>query len=195
MTDDVSSSGYWRQLYAEESAGWDLDGPCPVLEEFADSPRAPQTGLVAFPGCGQAHDVYAWRARGYDAIGFDFAVDLPHVEKLDVFDLGRVYPDRFDVIVEYTCFCAIDPVRRGAYVEALLAALKPGGLVVALLFPMGEYVEGPPFGVLESEIEAIWGTVFDLVSVETPVSSVQPRLGRERLVLATKPAPAARGPR
>jgi len=188
-THEVSTPGYWRGRYEEETARWDLGRPCPVLEEFADGPRAPRTdSKVAFPGCGAAHDVYAWRARGYDAVGFDFAVDRPHVERLDVFELGRAYPAAFDAVVEYTCYCAIDPARRREYVEALAAALRPGGLVVALLFPMGEREGGPPFGVREEEIEGVWGAVFAIESVETPASSVEERLGRERLVLARRPA-------
>lgn len=184
--DQVSSSGYWRQRYAEDTTGWDLGGPCPVFEEFADGPRAPSPGSrVAFPGCGNAYDVYSWRARGHDAVGFDFARDLPHVEHVDVFELGRVYPAHFDAIVEYTCYCAIDPTRRAEYVEALAAALRPGGLVVALLFPFGERDGGPPFPVREEEIDSVWGAAFRIESVETPASSVEPRLGRERLVLAT----------
>ena len=109
-------------------------------------------------------------------------------EKLDVFELGTRYPAAFDTIVEYTCYCAIDPARRSEYAESLSAALAPGGQLVALLFPMRDQDgEGPPFGVEEAEIGTVIGLGMELLSLETPKSSVEPRLGRERLAIFKKP--------
>jgi SAM-dependent methyltransferase len=186
---EVSSAEFWANRYREGDAAWDLGGPCPVFVTFLDSGRAPPAGRVAFPGCGRGHDLRMFLERGYDATGFDFAIEpagLP-IERLDVFDLGARYPEEFDMIVEYTCYCAIDPARRGEYATSLRAALKPGGLLVALLFPMGDRPDGPPFGVDESEIAGVLAAGLELVSVESPDNSVENRLGRERFVLARKP--------
>jgi len=185
---DVSGARYWEERYRSGETGWDLGGPCPVFVDLLSGPRAPPRGRVAFPGCGRGHDVRLFLEHGYDAIGFDFAAapgDLP-VERLDVFDLGRTYPGAFDAVVEYTCYCAIDPARRPAYARSLRGALKPGGRLVALLFPMEEKPDGPPFGVDESEIEGVLGAGMELLHVETPATSVEPRRGRERLVILRK---------
>jgi len=186
--DEVSDAAYWRERYRKGETAWDLGGPCPVFVALLDSPLAPPRGRVAFPGCGAGHDVRYFRERGYDAIGFDFAVaadDVP-IEPLDVFDLGRRYPGEFDAIVEYTCYCAIDPGRRAEYATALRDALRPGGQLVALLFPVEDKPEGPPFGIEEAEIETVLGRGMELLHVETPETSVQPRLGRERLAIYRK---------
>jgi len=186
---DVSSATYWEGRYREGSTGWDLGGPCPVLVALVDSPLAPPRGRVAFPGCGQGHDLRHWLARGYDAAGFDFAVQpegLP-VERLDVFELGTRHAEEFDAVVEYTCYCAVDPERRAAYARSLRDALRPGGTLVALLFPVEEREGGPPFGIREEEITAVLGAGLDLFHLETPTQSVGPRLGRERLALFRKP--------
>ena len=186
---DVSSARYWEERYRSGETGWDLGGPCPVFRELLEGPRAPPRGRVAFPGCGRGHDVRLFREHGHDAVGFDLVLvappDVP-VERLDVFDLGRVHPAAFDVVVEYTCYCAIDPARRREYAASVRAALKPGGVLIALLFPMGDKPDGPPFGVDESEIEGVLGEGMELEHLEAPSSSVEPRRGRERLAILRK---------
>jgi len=189
MSDSVSDSSYWREGYGERTARCDLGEPAQVLVDLLDSPWAPPRGRVAFPGCGAGHALRHWREQGYDAIGFDFAIqpdDLP-VEELDVFELGARHPEAFDAIVEYTCYCAIDPARRAEYAASLRAALRPGGRLVALLFPVGEREGGPPFAVDESEIAGVLGAGLDLLHCETPAASASGREGRERLAIYGKP--------
>ena len=50
-----------------------------------------------------------------------------HLRARDIFTLGREYAHAFDGVWEYTCFCAIDPMRRAAYVQTISPILKPGG--------------------------------------------------------------------
>jgi SAM-dependent methyltransferase len=189
MTNDVSDVAYWAERWRDGATGWDLGGPCPVFVDLLCGDHAPPPGCrVAFPGCGSGHDVRLFAEHGYEVTGFDFAhhaPDLP-IERLDVFELGRRYPESFDAVVEYTCYCAIDPSRREEYAASMRDALRPGGLLIALLFPVEEREEGPPFGVDESEIETVLGVGMEIVSVTTPRDSVQPRLGRERLALLRK---------
>jgi len=186
---DISNASYWKDRYRSGEAGWDLGGPCPVFVELLASPRAPPRGRVAFPGCGMGHDVRLFRDHGYDAVGFDFATrpeGVPVVE-MDVFEIGRRYPEAFDAIVEYTCYCAIEPRRRPEYAAALRDALRPGGVLVALAFPVERREDGPPFGIDESEITDVLGAGMDLLHLETPASSVVPRRGRERLAILRRP--------
>lgn len=189
MTDSVSHANYWRERYREGSDRWDLGGPTRVLVDLLESPRAPPPGRVAFPGCGSGHDLRHWIEKGYDAVGFDFAIqpaDLP-VESLDVFELGSRYPGSFDAIVEYTCYCAIDPSRRAEYAASMRAALRPGGMLVALLFPVAEKEGGPPFAVRPSEVEGVIGRGLELLFCETPANSAEGREGKELLALYRKP--------
>jgi len=189
MADSVSDRQYWTDRYSEGTARWDLGGPCPVFVSLLASPLAPPAGKVAFPGCGSGHDLRYWREQGYDAVGFDFAIqsdDLP-IENLDVFELGTRYPETFDTVVEYVCYCAIEPARREEYSAALRASLKPGGRLVALLFPVEHKPEGPPFGISEGEIESVLGVDLELLHLSTPVESVQGREDRERLAIFRKP--------
>jgi SAM-dependent methyltransferase len=191
VNEEIRRAEYWQRRYREGETGWDLDGPCPVFVELLDSPLAPpKEARVAFPGCGHGHDVKYFLDKGYDAVGFDFAV-LPAgvpVESLDVFELGSSYPEGFDCIVEYTCYCAIPPSLRVEYADSLRRALRPGGLLIALLFPVEEREGGPPFGIAEEEIHAVLGRDgMEVLHTSTPESSVKPRRGRERLAILRKP--------
>ena len=42
----------------------------------------------------------------------------------------------FDYLLEYTCFCAIDPKRRTEYADLVDRLLKPGGTYIDLAFPL-----------------------------------------------------------
>jgi 2-polyprenyl-3-methyl-5-hydroxy-6-metoxy-1,4-benzoquinol methylase len=81
---------------------------------------------VAVPGCGRGHDARLLARLGHRVVGFDFvpevigaARELAKHERMDVtfetrdvFGLADAYPRFFDGVWEYTCFCAIDPLRR-----------------------------------------------------------------------------------
>jgi len=185
MSESVSDAAYWEGRYQEGTDRWDLGEPAAVLVDLLESQWAPPRGRVAFPGCGAGHDLRHWRDKGYDATGFDFAIQPPGlpVEAIDVFTLGDRYPNHFDVVVEYTCYCAIEPARRPDYAAAMRTALKPGGILVALLFPVGDKEGGPPFAVAESEIVTVLGAGLDLLHCETPTQSAEGREGRERLAI------------
>lgn len=72
---------------------------------------------------------------------------------LDVFSLPETLKNTQDVILEYTCFCAIDPSRRDEYVEALSSTLRKGGHLLALVFPIWDRKEGPPYAVCPDQWE------------------------------------------
>ena len=68
---------------------------------------------------------------------------------LDIFNLPNYFTNYFDIVLEYTCFCAIDPSKRTDYVKVVKKILHSKGLFVALLFPLNrnKYSGGPPFHV------------------------------------------------
>ena len=101
---------------------------------------------------------------GCEAIGLDFSSEAIHraqaVHGSDRADLRWLQADLFDGmalaaaginsgslqgVLEHTCFCAIDPVQRGAYVEAVQQLLAPGGWLLGL-FWCHQRPDGPPWG-------------------------------------------------
>ena len=63
----------WEELYQTGDTGWDKGEPSPGLVDFLrDHPDLPP-GSVIVPGCGMGHDVRAWLAAGFAAVGYDLA--------------------------------------------------------------------------------------------------------------------------
>jgi len=199
----VSTPAFWDGLYAASQDGWELGGPAPSLVARLDAglPVAPGARF-AVPGAGRGHDARLLARRGYAVTGFDFAeaaiaearslAEREGVrvlfEQRDVFGLGADFGAAFDAAWEYTCFCAIEPGRRGEYARVLRDILKPGGILLACFYPMREGTDGPPFPVSRAGIEAALGPHFDLLEAGPPAASPERRQGLEWLVTARRRA-------
>lgn len=183
----------WEALYQSGDTHWDKGAPAPGLVEFLHAhPELPR-GTVAVPGCGFGHDVRAWAVFGFEAHGFDIAPSAisgaRELRKLDNADqttgsaqfaltdfLRDPPPFQFDHVFEHTLFCAIQPVERDAYVEAVLRWLKPGGTYLAVNYIVcdGE----PPFPVTRAELWQRFRPHFHLIDQWVP-RSYHNRAGRE----------------
>jgi SAM-dependent methyltransferase len=199
----VSTSAFWEKLYAAGQDGWELGEPAPALVQRLEAglPLAPGT-RVAVPGAGRGHDARLLARRGYQVTGFDFAEAAVRearrlaeeegvrvaFERRDVFSLAADYTEAFDAVWEYTCFCAIDPARRGEYVDVLHDVLRPGGLLFGCFYPLREGTDGPPFPVSREGIEADLAPRFDLLESAPPAASPERRRGLEWLILARRRA-------
>ena len=195
----VSRPDFWEGLYASGGDGWDLGQPSPPLRDFVESTPPPR-GRVAVPGCGRGHDARFLAGHGYDVVGFDFspaAVTAARAlakrdrvavtfEQRDIFTLGREYAHAFDGIWEYTCFCAIDPARRDAYVQTLAQILKPGGWLLACFFPHAPHHRRPAVPGLARRGAASLRPPFPLRARPVP-SALGPRPPRPRVARARPP--------
>jgi SAM-dependent methyltransferase len=195
----VSDPAFWEERYATGGDQWELGRPAPPLVDFIDT-TPPPPGRVAVPGCGRGHDARFLAARGYDAVGIDFApaaigaaralarregVDVAF-EQRDVFALPRDHAHAFDGAWEYTCYCAIDPARRAEYVRALAAIVRPGGWLLACFFPLRAVAAGPPFPVSAAEVRRRLPPSFRIERAFPPLRSARGRQGREWMVLARR---------
>jgi SAM-dependent methyltransferase len=195
----VSSPAFWEDLYQRRGDGWELGGPSPALVDFVETTPPPR-GRVAVPGCGRGHDVRYLVSRGYDAVGFDFADDAildaralaererspATFEQQDLFRLDRAYPNAFDGVWEYTCFCAIDPARRPEYVQVIRRILKAGGWFLACFYPIRRGGGGPPFPMARAEIRRLFEPYFHFERAFAPIHTVPRRSAQEWMVFARK---------
>lgn len=195
----ASDPRFWESLYKNDKDFWELGGAAPPLVAHLKKDPPPK-GKVAVLGCGRGHDVRLFSQLGYEAWGFDFARKAirearqisdrenrtPCFECRDIFALPDHYPDFFDAVWEYTCFCAIDPARRPEYVRMILGILKPGGHLLANFFPVRDGAGGPPFPVDRREIERLFGPWFSFRDAYEPEDSVPQRRGLEWFVHACR---------
>jgi len=196
----VNDPGFWEEIYQADRAGWDLGKPTATFQRLLASGELAPGGLLVV-GAGRGHDAREFARHGFEVTAVDFAADAVQamarladpqapvkVVQADIFALPPAFDHQFDTLLEYTCFCAIDPARRGEYADAAARVLKPGGTYVALFFPMDGPAGGPPFAVTEAEVLALFGARgFTLVRSERPADSVEQRRGMEELMIFSSP--------
>jgi thiopurine S-methyltransferase len=97
------------------------------------------------PGCGRGHEAALLADLGYEVIGLDFSGEAIEraqaVQGSDRTQLRWLQADLFDGaalaaagittgslqgVLEHTCFCAIDPAQREAYLDTVARLLVPG---------------------------------------------------------------------
>ena len=195
----VNTPDFWEGLYAAGGDGWDLGGPTLPLVDFVQATPPPR-GRVAVPGCGRGHDARFLAAHGYDVTAFDFSTAAVtaaralalrdgvrvDVEQVDVFTLAGTHTNAFDGVWEYTCLCAIDPARRRQYVDVLRAIVRPGGWLLACIFPLRAQTAGPPFKVSRAEVRRLLAPAFRIERAFPPLRSARGRQGREWMVFARR---------
>ena len=156
----------WDQRYREGRDGWELGAPTPPLDAFLrHDPRRPlPPGPVLVPGCGRGHEAALLADLGFEAVGLDISREaLGEARRLhgserpglrwlqaDLLDAAAlrsagIADGSLQGVVEHTCFCAIDPSRRGDYLAAVTRLLAPGGWLLGLFWCHG-LPGGPPFG-------------------------------------------------
>jgi SAM-dependent methyltransferase len=85
---------------------------------------------------------------------------------------------QYDLILEQTFFCALDPSFRSKYVEHMHQLLKPAGNLVGVLFNK-EFEGGPPFGGSKEEYEQLFSKHLHIKKMEPCYNSIPPRKGSE----------------
>ena len=188
---------YWERSYRSGEMGWDLGKSTPILNQWIETCKDPLTICVL--GAGNGWDAVNFAKKGHLITAVDFAEsavknmqaaarrsDLKmEILHMDIFELNLIYSNKFDVVIEYTCFCAIDPSRRREYLEMVRHILKPKGELVGLLFPIDKDPSdgGPPYAVeLDPTIKLISEYLSPIIQ-EVPTMSIKPREGREIFVI------------
>jgi methyl halide transferase len=196
---DHNSKTFWDQRYEQANTPWDLGTPSPPFARWLREGRMTPGKLLVL-GAGRGHDARLFARAGFEVTAVDFSESavaamrsltnptLPlTILQADMFDLPVSYNDSFDYVLEYTCYCAIDPARRPDYADLVQRVLKPGGQLVALAFPLWDRAGGPPFAVSVAEmVELFTWRGFQLVHREQPPDSVRPRQGNEELIVLEK---------
>ncbi len=182
----------WEAQYQKNETPWDKGAPSPGLLDILNAESINGSVLVA--GCGAGHDVRALAEQGAHVVGLDIAPSgiqaaesypLTGRERYlcgDLFALPADLRGAFDWVWEHTCFCAIDPSQRLAYVESIHGALKPHGRVLAVFYldPGNDTPgEGPPFEVTVPELDRLFLSKFILLREWLPTRAYPGRENRE----------------
>jgi SAM-dependent methyltransferase len=193
---DVNHPNKWEVDYQRGSDGWDLKGATPAFKRLAGAERFNPGKLIVL-GAGRGHDARLFARHGFQVTAVDFsAYAVREMQRLaepgapveilqsDLFALPPGFDGAFDYVLEYTCFCAIDPRRRSAYADLVTRLLSPGGIYIDLAYPLDTRTGGPPFAVSLPEVFRLFGERgFTLLQRETPPDTVPQRQGLEELLV------------
>lgn len=90
--------------------------------------------------------------------------------------------EMFDLIFDYTFFCAIEPSMRSAWGRKIRDILKSDGELITLMFPFGDHVGGPPYKTSIADYEEVLHPLgFRATSIVDNELAIEPRKGREKL--------------
>ncbi|MGB5436304.1 MAG: methyltransferase [Maribacter sp.] len=187
---------YWDEKYAQNTTGWDIGYVSTPLKVYIDQLKH-KNSKILIPGAGNGHEVEYLFNNGFNNIHvIDIALQpLKNLKSriasfpeenlihMDFFDLNT---SGFDLILEQTFFCALDPSMRNAYAAKMHDLLAPNGKLVGLLFDCTFKKEGPPFGGSEAEYRAIFGQDYTIKVLERSYNSIKPREGNELFFIFEK---------
>ncbi len=194
----------WDERYRQGDTPWDKGRASPALVAWLKDNPGLMTGSVLVPGCGTGHDVRAIASA--EPASFPLGIDISKTaiqecrhkkiieneryEEENLFSLPKNILATCDWLWEHTCFCAIDPKKRPAYVSAVAASLKPGGGLLGIFYLNPQRndtrpANGPPHGTTIQELESLFLTdgVFSIIEAMTPRDCYPEREGREHLLL------------
>jgi SAM-dependent methyltransferase len=183
-------AAYWEERYAKNDFPWDIGYSNPILTRYVEQ-KVAKDAKILVPGAGSAYEVEVLWNKGYTKVkALDYATDAKErfLERVPTFPhqnylLGNFFEltDTFDIVLEQTFFCALDPKLRMNYVEQMHRILRDEGVLFGLLFEM-EKPDGPPFGGNSAEYQAIFGKYFEMRTLEKCLESIPPRLGSELVI-------------
>lgn len=190
-------SEYWTRRYKESNTGWDIGYPAPPLTEYFDQLENKDLKIL-IPGCGNAYEGSYLHEKGFTDVWLADVSPAPRDRFLekhpgfpperflleDFFDLDGPY----DLIVEQTFFCALEPHFREDYAQKMLELLEPGGKLVGVLFDDPLFSDHPPYGGNKEEYLPHFKDRFEIETFETAYNSIEPRSGRELFIKLRKPA-------
>jgi SAM-dependent methyltransferase len=91
----------------------------------------------------------------------------------------------YDLILEQTFFCALDPSLREKYAQQMQSLLTKDGRLAGVLFNRS-FEGGPPFGGKEEEYRDLFEKYFSIDIMEPCYNSIASRAGAELFISLCK---------
>lgn len=189
------SADFWDNRYQTNDIGWDLGTISPPLKAYFNQ----LTNLdlkILIPGGGNSYEAEYLFNKGFKNV---YVVDLSQtaLDNLiarvpdfpssnlilnNFFDLNMT----FDLIIEQTFFCAINPSLRADYAKKASDILNVNGKVAGLLFDATLNTTHPPFGGSKKEYLGYFKPYFDIKIMDASYNSIKPRAGKELFFVIQK---------
>ncbi len=179
---------YWDKRWVDQQTGWDIGYPAPAFVEYAKQLTDKSIDIL-IPGCGNAYEAEHLHAEGFENVwvidisplaleSFNERVPsfpLDHLIQGDFFALKK----QFDLILEQTFFCAMNPSQREQYCRHMVKLLKENGKLVGVLFNDPLFTDHPPYGGSLEEYQNFFPNYFKINVLEACTNSIESRARRE----------------
>lgn len=181
---------FWTSWYQSGKLGWDAGAITTPLKNYFDQ-LTDKSIKILIPGCGNGYEAEYLCNKGFEVDVIDISevplqglakrcplIPSSALKKGDFFELDGTY----DLIIEQTFFCAINPELRKKYAAKMHSLLKPQGKLVGVLYNIPLNDTRPPFGGGKEEYLNYFEPYFDFKVYEECTNSIKPRMGNELFI-------------
>ncbi len=183
---------FWKEKYKDEKTGWDIGYPSTPIQNYIEQLTDKELSIL-IPGCGNGYEAELLHKLGFKNVTIldivkqplaNFSERVPsfpkkHLIHADFFNHQKQY----DLIIEQTFFCALNPTFRKRYVEQMHQLLNDNGKLVGLLFNFPLTNQGPPFGGSKQEYIDTFSKYFNLKILEKSYNSIEERKDKELFII------------
>jgi len=188
MTNTKFNKSFWETRYVNHQTGWDIGYISTPLKIYFDQIKNKEISIL-IPGAGNAYEAEYLFNNGFSNVYImDIAAQplinlknrIPDIkDKFLLQDDFFSHEGRYDLIIEQTFFCSLDPELRSNYATKINELLKSKGKLIGVLFDTSFKQEGPPFGGNSSEYLKIFSQHFNIRTLGTCYNSILPRREQE----------------
>lgn len=186
---------FWEKRYRENKTGWDIGYISTPIKTYIDQ-LSNKDLKILIPGGGNSYEAeYLWK-KGFKNV---YVVDIVNQPLINFKQRLPKFPDKqlintdffklddsFDLIIEQTFFCALQPTLRQKYAAKINELLKESGKIAGLLFDFELTDDGPPFGGCKTEYLTLFTSIFNIKTLERSYNSIKPREDKELFFIFEK---------
>ncbi len=182
---------FWDNKYKSEQTGWDIGFISTPLKEYFDQLTNKELKIL-IPGGGNSYEAEYLHELGFKNV---YVVDISSTVLSNFQKRVPSFPNQhlinfnffevegsFDLIIEQTFFCAINPNLRSEYALKMSELLLANGKLVGLLFNIPLFEDRPPFGGSKIDYIPYFESFFNLEIIEPSYNSILERRGNELFI-------------
>ncbi len=189
------TKNFWNNRYLNEDTGWNIGHISTPIKDYIDQLTNKSISIL-IPGCGYGYEAEYLFKNGFRNV---FLIDLSPIAlenfkmRVPEFPVNQLICDDFfnhkthyDLIIEQTFFCAINPALRKKYAQHTASLLNKNGKLIGLLFNDTLNHDKPPFGGFKNEYLEIFNPYFNIINMDNAYNSIDARKNRELFIKMTK---------
>jgi thiopurine S-methyltransferase len=189
------NANFWKDKYINNATGWDLGDVSTPLKVYFEQIKNKDLSIL-IPGCGNGYEAEFLHTSGFKNVYIldiaeqpleNFSKRVPNFPKEHLMH-GNFFDHntQYELIIEQTFFCALDPLLRNNYAEKINQLLATNGKLVGLLFDFPLTEQGPPFGGSLEEYTKTFSSLFNIKTLEKSYNSIEERTGKELFIIFEK---------